>query len=321
MQYTRLGRTGLKVSRLCLGTMTFGLTADEETSHRILDAALDAGINFLDTADIYSRWGPGHVGGESETVIGSWLRGRKRRDVVIATKVQGRMWDGPNGEGLSRLHILQAVEDSLRRLGTDYIDLYQTHWPDGDTPLDETLAALDSLVQRGLVRYIGCSNYPAWLLMKSLWISDLQGLARFDCLQPHYNLLHRSEFERELAAVCFDQGVGVIPYSPLAAGFLTGKFTRENKSPDSTRSDGDRIQRLLADERAFQALDLLREIATAHDAHPAQIALAWQLAQPVITAPIIGARRVDQLLEVVGATEVTLAAGEIARLNAATDGF
>ncbi len=321
MQYTRMGRTGLKVSRLCLGALTFGLSADEQTSFRILDAAADAGINFIDTADIYSRWGPGHVGGESETVIGSWLRGRSRRDFVIATKVQGRLWQGPNGMGLSRLHILQAVEDSLRRLGTDYIDLYQTHWPDMETPLDETLAALDSLVQSGKVRYIGCSNYPAWLLLKSLWISDAQGLARFNCHQPHYSLLHRDEFERELAAACLDQGVGVIPYSPLAAGFLTGKYTRTNKSPDSTRSDGGLIQRLLADERAFLTLDLLRDIAADHEVHPAQIALAWQLAQPVITAPIVGARRVDQLLDVVGATEVTLSAGEIARLNEVTTGF
>ncbi len=321
MQYTRMGRTGLKVSRLCLGAMNFGLTADEQISFQILDAAVDAGINFIDTADIYSRWGPGHSGGESETVLGSWLRGRSRRDMVIATKVQAQMWDGPNGGGLSRLHILHAVEDSLRRLGTDYIDLYQTHWPDYETPLDETLAALDSLVQSGKVRYIGCSNYPAWLLLKSLWISDARRLTRFDCIQPHYSLLHRREFEVELSAACLDQGVGIIPYSPLAAGFLTGKFTRTNKSPDSTRSGGGLIQRLLANERAYVALDVQRDIAAAHDVHPAQIALAWQLAQPVITAPIVGARRVDQLLDVVGATEVTLADEEIARLNEATDGF
>lgn len=321
MQTTRLGRTGLRVSRLCLGAMTFGLSADEATSHAILDAAADAGVNFIDTADVYSSWGPGHRGGESESVIGSWLRNRRRRDFVIATKVQGRMWEGANGAGLSRLHILQAVEDSLRRLGTDYIDLYQTHWPDYETPLDETLAALDNLVQRGLVRYIGCSNYPAWLLLKALWISDAQRLVRFDCLQPHYSLLHRSEFERELAPACLDQQVGVIPYSPLAAGFLTGKYTRANHSPDSTRSSGGKIQRLLNDEHAFQALDVLRDIAAAHGVHLAQVALAWQLAQPVITAPIIGARRVDQLLDVVGATEVTLDDGEIARLNEATAGF
>ncbi len=321
MQYTRMGRTGLKVSRLCLGAMNFGHTADEQTSFQILDAAVDAGINFIDTADIYTRWGPGHSGGESETVLGSWLRGRSRRDVVIATKVQAQMWDGPNGGGLSRLHILHAVEDSLRRLGTDYIDLYQTHWPDYETPLDETLAALDSLVQSGKVRYIGCSNYPAWLLLKSIWISDARRLARFDCIQPHYSLLHRHEFEIELAAACLDQGVGVIPYSPLAAGFLTGKFTRTNKSPDSTRSAGNTIQRLLANERAYVALDVQRDIAAAHNVHPAQIALAWQLSQPVITAPIVGARRVDQLLDVVGATEVTLADEEIARLNEATEGF
>ena len=321
MQITRLGRTGLRVSRLCLGTMTFGLSAGEVTAHAILDAAADAGINFIDTADVYSSWGPGNKGGESETIIGAWLRRRQRHDFVIATKVQGRMWPGPNGAGLSRAHILQAVEDSLRRLGTDYIDLYQTHWPDYETPLDETLTALDSLVQSGKVRYIGCSNYPAWLLLKSLWASDARRLTRFDCVQPHYSLLHRSEFERELADACRDQQVGVIPYSPLAAGFLTGKFTRENHAPDSTRSEGSLIQRLLRDERAFRALDLLREIAAAHETHPAQIALAWQLAQPVITAPIIGARRLAQLLDVVGATEITLGEEEIARLNKATAAY
>ena len=236
MHYTTLGRTGLKVSRLCLGAMTFGWSADEPTSHRILDAALDTGINFVDTADIYSSWVEGNRGGESETIIGSWLKGRARRSVIIATKARGRMWDGPNGEGLSRVHLLQAVEDSLRRLQTDYIDLYQVHWPDDQTPLEETLSALDSLVRAGKVRYIGASNYPAWLLCKTLWVSDVHHLARFDCLQPHYSLFNRAEFERELQPLCLDQGIGVIPYSPLAAGFLTGKYRRDRDSADTTLS-------------------------------------------------------------------------------------
>lgn len=318
MQYTNLGRTGLKVSRLCLGTMNFGWSADESTSFAIMDAAYDAGITFLDSADIYSRWHAGNSGGESETIIGKWLKTKPRREIIVATKARGRMWAGPNGEGLSRHHIVQAVEDSLRRLNTDYIDLYQTHWPDEETPLEETLAALDSLVQAGKVRYIGCSNHPAWLLMKTLWVSDVNRLVRYDCLQPHYSMLHRAEFERELAAVCRDQNIGVIPYSPLAAGFLTGKYTRENKSPDTTRSGGGLIQRLIDDENAYNALDVIRNIASEHDVPVAQIALAWQLAQDVITSPIIGARTVEQLQELAGATEVILNEGEIERLNDVT---
>jgi aryl-alcohol dehydrogenase-like predicted oxidoreductase len=321
MQYTTLGRTGLRVSRLCLGTMTFGWSADQHTSLAIMDAAYAAGLTFFDTADIYSRWVDGNQGGESETMIGQWLRTKPRREIIIATKARGKMWHGPNGEGLSRHHLIQAVEDSLRRLQTDTIDLYQTHWPDDETPLEETLTALDALVQSGKVRYIGCSNHPAWLLMKTLWVSDVNNLVRYDCLQPHYSLLHRSEFERELAAVCRDQQIAVIPYSPLAAGFLTGKYTRENQTPDSTRSGGGLIQRLLADKQAFAALDIVREIAAGHGVPVAQIALAWQLAQDVITAPIVGARTVEQLEEVLGAVDVELSEDEIERLNNATSMF
>lgn len=321
MDYTKLGRTGLKVSRLCLGAMTFGWSADESTSYAILDAAFDAGINFIDTADVYSRWIEGNQGGESETILGKWLKNKPRREIVIATKVRGRMWAGPNGEGLSRAHILQAVEDSLRRLQTDYIDLYQTHRPDHDTPLDETLYALESLVQSGKVRYIGASNYPAWLLTKSLWVSDVDKRVRYDCLQPHYSLFNRREFEWELQDLCLDQQIAVIPYSPLAAGFLTGKFTRDNKNADSTRSSGGLIQRLVNDDRAFDALDVVRDIAAAHDVPVAHVALAWLLANPAITAPIIGARTASQLQEVAGAVELTLTDEEMKRLNEATEGY
>lgn len=321
MEYRTLGRTGLRVSPLCLGTMTFGWSADEATSFRIMDAAVDAGINFFDTADIYSRWVSGNQGGESETVIGRWLKGKDRRSVVIATKVQGRMWDGPNGEGSSRVHIMLAVEDSLRRLGTDYIDLYQIHWPDDKTPLEETLSALDDLVRAGKVRYIGASNYPAWLLTKSLWISDVRRLARFDCLQPHHSLLHRREFEQELEPLCLDQGIGVIPYSPLAAGFLTGKYTRDDRQPDTTRGSDGLIQRLINDERAHQVLDRLRAMASSYEVPVAHVALAWQLARPAITAPIIGARTVEQLHQLVGAVDLTLSADEIKVLNDLTEGY
>jgi len=323
MEQRRMGRTGLNVSTLCLGTMTFGSSADDATSFAIMDRAVGAGINFFDTADIYSYWIKGNKGGESETIIGKWLKERAvaRHELILATKVRGPLWAGANGQGLSRAHIVKAAEDSLRRLGTDYIDLYQAHYPDDETPLDETLAAFDQLVRDGKVRYIGASNYPAWLLMKSLWVSDVKHLTRFDCLQPHYSLLHRSEFERELEAACLDQGIGVIPYSPLAAGFLTGKYTRANRDPDTSRSESGLIKRLVDDDHAYTALDEVRRIATAHDVPMAQIALAWMLHRPGITSPIIGARTVEQLEETLGAIGVLLAPEEIASLEGLTDKF
>lgn len=321
MQYARLGRTGLQVSRICLGTMNFGWSVDEAGSRAIMDAAFDAGINFFDTADIYSSWAPNNPGGVSEQYIGRWMKTRSRRDLVLATKVRGRMWPGVNGEGLSRQHIILAVEDSLRRLDTDYIDLYQTHWFDANTPIDETLAALDHLVQSGKVLYVGCSNYPAWRLMKALWVSDQKHLVRYDSLQPHYSLFNRAEYERELADVCSTEGIGVIPYSPLAAGFATGKYTRENRTPDTTRADSGLIKRLLASDQAFDALDLMQQIASGHGVPVAQIALAWMLTRPAVVSPIIGARSLEQLAELVGATEVTLSESELDQLTAATDGF
>jgi aryl-alcohol dehydrogenase-like predicted oxidoreductase len=321
MEYTNLGRTGLKVSRICLGTMTFGWSATESTSAAIMEHAFENGINFLDTADIYSRWIEGNKGGESEIIIGNWMKHKSRRDLVIATKGRGRMWPGPNGEGLSRAHLMQALEDSLRRLQTDYIDVYQVHHPDYETPLDETLRALDDMVRSGKVRYVGCSNYPAWLLMKSLWISDVQQIVRFDCLQPHHSLLHRAEYERELQAVCADQGIGVIPYSPLAAGFLTGKYSRDSREVDTTRASSGLIQQLTQSDHAYRVLDAVREIALTHQRPLSQIALAWQLANPTITAPIIGARTVAQLDEVLGAEAIRLSQEEIRRLNEVSEGF
>lgn len=321
MQYTTLGQTGLKVSRLCLGTMTFGWSADEAESFAIMDAALEAGINFFDTADIYSGWIDGNKGGESERIIGKWMQGKSRREIIIATKVRGKMWDGQNGEGLSRHHIIHAVEDSLRRLKTDYIDLYQTHWPDDATPLEETLRALDDLISAGKIRYAGCSNYPAWLLTKSAWVADVHNITRYDCLQPHYSIFHRAEFERELATACQHLNIAVIPYSPLAAGFATGKYTRENRTPDSTRSSSGLIQRLLADDKAFNALDVMNALATNHGVPVAQIALAWQLQKPAVTSPIIGARTTAQLNDVVGATDITLSEDEMRQLDEATHTF
>lgn len=316
MNYRRLGRTGLKVSELCLGTMQFGWTADEATSFAIMDAFVEAGGNFIDTADIYSRWAEGNPGGVSEQIIGRWMKARRNRGaIVLATKARGRMWDGPNGEGLSRLHLIRACEDSLRRLGTDYIDLYQTHFFDPDTPIDETLRALDDLVHAGKIRYIGASNYPAWRLTKALWVSDKLGLTRYDSLQPHYNLAHRAEFERELKPLCEEEGIGVIPYSPLAGGFLTGKYRRDS-IPASVRAEG--IQRRYFNERGFRIIDKLDEIARLRGLTIVQVALAWLLTQPVITAPIIGANSVAQLGESLAAAGVRLSAEEMDALNQAS---
>ncbi len=316
MEYRTLGTTQLKVSALCLGTMQFGWTADEPLSFRILSAAVDAGINFIDTADIYSRWAEGNPGGVSEQIIGRWQRqsGVKREDLVIATKVRGNMGGGPDDEGLSRAHIMKSVENSLRRLQTDYIDLYQAHWPDESTPIEETLRAFDDLVKQGKVRYIGASNYAAWQLMQALWTSDKYGLARFDSLQPHYNLVHRDEFERELAAVCRTYQIGVIPYSPLAGGFLTGKY-RRNLVPSSVRAGG--AKRYFT-ERNWALLDQMDVLAKEKNASVSQIALAWLLADPLITSPIIGANSLEQLKDNLGAVSVRLTPAEKAALDRAT---
>lgn len=317
MNYTRLGRTGLKVSRLCLGAMQFGWTADKPTSFAILDAFVEQGGNFIDTADVYSRWAPGNQGGESERILGEWMAKRGNRgELVLATKVRGRMWEGPNGDGLSRMHIMRAVEDSLERLQTDYIDLYQTHSYDGETPIEETLSALDDLVHGGDVRYLGCSNYPAWRLARALWASDVGGLARYDVLQPHYNLIYREEYERELGPLCEDQQVGVIPYSPLQAGFLTGKYHQGEPLPNSARAA--RIESVFMTERNLALVDQMADIAASHGATISQVALAWLLAKPMINAPIVGANSVEQLGELMPAVDLKLSAEAMATLDAAT---
>lgn len=306
MEYRNLGRTGLKVSPLCLGTMNFGWTADEPAAVEVFSAAAAAGINFIDTADIYSRWAEGNSGGVSEEYLGRWLKKQPRSQFVIATKARGPMGDGPNDVGLSRAHILDAVDASLRRLQIDYIDLYQVHSPDDDTPLEETMCVLNDLVRLGKVRYIGASNFEAWRLCKSLWISDVNNWARFDCLQPQYSLIARDRFERELMRLCQDEGIGVIPWSPLAGGFLTGKYRRDSGIPKGTRGEqSERIQGYLSEEN-FTVIDKLDEIATAQNKTIAQVALAWLLANPQITSPIIGANTVEQLQDNLGCLDVEL---------------
>jgi 1-deoxyxylulose-5-phosphate synthase len=317
MEYRNLGRTGLKVSELCMGTMQFGWTVDEAGSYPVLKKAFESGINFFDTADVYSRWAPGNPGGVAETIIGKWLKQNDvpRDQIILATKVRGQMGTGPNDQGLSRKHILDAVEGSLRRLQTDYIDLYQTHFYD-EVPIEETLGTLTDLVHQGKVRYIGCSNYPAWRLMQALWASDAHALARYDSLQPHYSLVHREEFERELADVCRTYGVGVIPYSPLAGGFLTGKYRQGQPDPESARAG--RAKGYFS-ERNFALIEKMDALGKQKGSKSvSQIALAWMLSNPLITSPIIGPRSPEQLEDNLGAAGLRLTQDEINLLNEAS---
>jgi aryl-alcohol dehydrogenase-like predicted oxidoreductase len=317
MDYRTLGKTDLKVSALCMGTMQFGWSVDEADTQRILSRSYEAGINFIDTADVYSKWVSGNPGGVAEEYIGVWWREAKipRDRLVIATKVRGRMGSGPDDEGLSRTHIIKAVEASLKRLQTDYIDLYQAHWPDDSTPIEETLQAMDDLVKQGKVRYIGASNYKADELAQALKTSSEGNLVRYDSLQPHYNLIHREEFERGLRAVCETRVLGVIPYSPLEGGFLTGKYRRDTPLPDSRRAEG---RQKYMTEQNFAVIDKLDEIAASHQATVTQAALAWLLTDPVITSPIIAATSLEQLEENLGALEVILSVEEKQSLDEMT---
>ncbi len=316
MQFRKLGRTGLKVSALCLGTMQWGWTASEEAAFGVMDAFVEAGGNFIDTADIYSRWVPGNPGGVSEEVIGRWMKARNNRsNLIIATKLRGPMGDGPNDQGLSRRRVYEAVEASLGRLQTDYIDLYQTHYPDDDTPIAETLSTFDDLQKAGKIRYAGASNYQAWQLMESLWNADKYNTIRYDSLQPKYNLVTRSEFERELKKVCEKYGVGVIPYSPLAAGFLTGKYERD-KMTESKRAEG--VKSGFATEQGWRILDAVRAVAQEVGSNPGAVSLAWLLNQPVISSPIIGANSPEQLEQSLAAVELKLSSAQIERLNEAS---
>jgi aryl-alcohol dehydrogenase-like predicted oxidoreductase len=319
MEYRNLGRTGLKVSELCMGTMQFGWTADEDLSYQILDESYNAGLNFYDTADVYSRWAPGNPGGVAETILGQWMKRSSvpREKIVLATKVRGKMGEGPNDQGLSRGHILNAVEGSLRRLNTDYVDLYQAHAFDASTPIDETLEAFDILVRQGKVRYIGASNYPAWRFMEALWAADKKNLTSFASLQPHYSMVHREEFEAELAEICLNYGIAVIPYSPLAGGFLTGKYRRDSELPESARVGG--VKRYFNDKN-WDLLDKIEALGKEKGNYSiSQIALAWQLSNLAITSPIIGPRNMEQLQDNLGAAGLRLTIEEKKMLDEASD--
>ncbi|MDR3452250.1 MAG: aldo/keto reductase [Rhodoferax sp.] len=314
MNKRSLGRSGLKVSPLAFGGNVFGWTVDEATSFSLLDAWVDAGFNFIDTADVYSRWVPGHTGGESETILGKWFkRSGKRSQVVLATKVGMEM--GPGRKGLAPAYIRGALEDSLRRLQTDYIDLYQSHDDDADTPLAETLAAYGELMAQGKVRAIGASNYSAARLAQALEVSRQEGLPRYESLQPLYNLYDRADYEDTLEPLCVKHGVGVINFYALASGFLTGKYRSSADLGKSPRGKG--VARYLT-ARGLRILAALDDVAARYGATPARVALAWQLARPSITAPIVSATSLAQLAELVAATQLTLDAAAIEQLNQAS---
>lgn len=314
MEYRSLGRTGVRVSELCLGAMTFGRETEEDVSYQILDKFVDSGGNFIDTADVYSQ-------GISETILGRWLKNQNRDSLVIATKVRFPMGEGPNDYGLGRKHILSGVEASLKRLGTDYIDLYQVHRWDPDTPLDETLSTLNELVKSGKVRYIGCSNFQGWHLQKAIDISKQNGWEPFTCLQPLYNLLDRV-IEWELIPICQNEGLGIIPWSPLRGGWLSGKYKRGMQGPQ----EGSRVHtagklgwsetwEIYANERTWSVIDQIFVVANETGKEPAQVALRWLLQSPGVTAPIIGVRTMSHLESNLGSTGWELTPDQMAKLN------
>ncbi len=314
MEKRRLGQSSLEVSPITFGCNVFGWTADEKTSFALLDAWVDAGFNFLDTADVYSRWHTGNSGGESETIIGKWLKARGNRDkIVLATKLGIEM--GPGKKGLSRAYMRTAVEDSLRRLQTDYIDLYQSHRDDPETPIEETLSAYADLIKAGKVREIGASNFSADRLAESLKVSSTKGLPRYQSLQPQYNLMERAGFEGALEDLCLAEKIGVIGYYSLASGFLTGKY--RSKADIEGRARGPGVAKYLTDF-GLGVIKALDEVAARYEAKPGQIALAWLIARPSVTAPIASATSLEQVAELVEAAEIELDADSIAMIDAAS---
>jgi len=315
MKKRMLGRSGLEVAPLAFGGNVFGWTVDQSTSFKLLDNFVAAGFNLIDTADVYSKWVPGNQGGESETIIGNWLKSSGDREkVVIATKVGMEM--GPDKKGLSRSYIFKAVEGSLRRLQTDYIDLYQSHTDDPETPIEETLSAYSELIKQGKVRAIGASNFTAERLKESIRLSEEKGLPRYESLQPLYNLYERADYETNLEPVCVEEGIGVIPYFALASGFLTGKYRREADLSKSPRGQG--VKKYL-DERGMRILDALDRVAKQHKSTPTRVALAWLIARPSITAPIASATNLEQLNDLIEGANLVLDAESMEILNQASE--
>ena len=308
MQHVRFGPTGLQVSRLCLGTMTFGLQCDEKTSLAILDAASEQGITFLDTADVYPLGGGTDIAGRTEEIVGKWLKG-KREKFILATKCSGKMGSAPWQQGTSRKHVMNAIDASLKRLGTDYVDLYQVHHFDPNTPVDETVEAFDAVVKSGKARYVGVSNYHAYRVARSLGRSEALGLAKLVSVQPRYNLLFR-QIERELLPLCEEERLAVIPYNPLAGGLLTGKHKRATPPPDGSRftlgTAGKMYSERYWQEREFATVDAFVGLAKAAAVEPATLAVAWVLAHPAVTSSLVGASRPEQLKASVAAAEYRL---------------
>lgn len=318
MKYKRLGTTGTKISRFVLGTMQFGWRIGEKESFQIMDKAVELGINCLDTADIYPHWADNGYPGKTEEIIGRWLRDRGTRDdLIIATKLLGAMSDDINDRGLSRRHVHQAIRGSLKRLQTDWIDLYQIHSFDTETSIEETLQTLNTLVNNGTVNYIGASNIHPWRLIESFWVSDKYGYVRFETIQPVYNLARRLLVEYQLEHVIRKYGLGVISYSPLGCGFLTGGYSKDQPLPDTPRSEG--VKKRYFTEKRFRILETVKEIAESHEATMAQVSLAWILTKDFITAPIIGANTIEQLEENVDVLEIKLNEDEIKRLDDVSD--
>src|SRR6266853_3362478 len=314
MNRRKLGNSGLEISPLVFGGNVFGWTVDESSSFKLLDAFLAAGFNSIDTADIYSKWVPGHTGGESETILGKWLKRSGNRDkVIIATKVGIEM--GPEKKGLSKAYILRAVEVSLQRMQTDYIDLYQSHTDDADAPMEETLGVYAELIAQGKVRAIGASNYKADRLAAALEISRKTGLPRYESLQPNYNLCDRADYEAQLEPLCLKERIGVINYYPLASGFLSGKYRSESDVQNKPRA---RMLKKYVNERGFRILAALDQVAKKLNATPAGVSLAWLLARPSITAPIVSATTIEQLNDLIVSVELKLDRASIELLNHAS---
>jgi aryl-alcohol dehydrogenase-like predicted oxidoreductase len=311
MKTKQLGQTGLKVTEICLGTMTFGNQCDEKTSYDILDIADAAGVNFIDTADVYPIGRNWEHAGATETIIGKWLKERNARErIVLATKCRGAMGPNPNDEGLSRKHIIKACEDSLRRLQTDYIDLYQSHFPDNNVKIEETLRAFDDLVKSGKTRYIGCSNYPAWQLADAIWTSKMHNLSKYDCVQPRYNILFRM-IEDEILPLCKSHGLGVIVYNPLAGGMLTGRYRMMRQVQEGTRfalgnNSGSLYQKRYWKDDVFDSIDTLSKFFEQRGKKLTHAALAWVLRQDGVTSAILGASKPDQLQESLDGMDVRL---------------
>lgn len=318
MKYRSFSSTALKVSEICLGTMQFKWTTGEAESYKVLDAFFEAGGNFIDTADMYTQWAKGLKGGEAETVIGHWMKKRKNRDkIVLATKVRCKIWEGSDGEGLSRSHVLKACEASLKRLQTDYIDLYQSHWPDAETPQEETLSTYHALVQQGKVRHIGCSNYSAKEMEEAFSKGKKIGV-QYISVQPRYNLVWRKDFEKNILPMVLERNLSVIPYSPLEGGFLTGKYRKDKPMPKSERADG--VKEKMT-EKNLAVIELLEQFGAQYHKTVSQMALGWLLSHDWMTAPIIGANSVEQLNESLGASGFRLQSKEKEALDQLTEGL